>query len=61
MWKTLEESPELSQRQLATRLGISLGKVNYCIREFEALRREIAALDADVKNMSKERFAEQLF
>ena len=29
--KTLEESPGLSQRSLALRLGISLGKVNFCL------------------------------
>jgi EPS-associated MarR family transcriptional regulator len=30
--KLLEENPTLSQRQLADRLGISLGKVNYCLK-----------------------------
>ena len=29
--KTLENSPGLSQRDLAKRLGVSLGKVNYCL------------------------------
>lgn len=29
--KTLEENPDLSQRDLAKRLGISLGKVNFCL------------------------------
>jgi EPS-associated MarR family transcriptional regulator len=29
--KTLEENPDLSQRDLAKKLGISLGKVNYCL------------------------------
>ena len=29
--KTLENNPSLSQRDLAKRLGISLGKVNYCL------------------------------
>lgn len=29
--KLLECNPELSQRQLARELGISLGKVNYCM------------------------------
>ena len=28
----IEQNPELSQRQLASELGISLGKVNYCLR-----------------------------
>ena len=30
--KKLEANPEISQRQLATELGISVGKVNYCLR-----------------------------
>jgi EPS-associated MarR family transcriptional regulator len=29
--KTLEDNPDLSQRDLAKKLGISLGKVNYCL------------------------------
>ncbi len=29
--KALEENPGLSQRDLAKRLGISLGKVNFCL------------------------------
>jgi EPS-associated MarR family transcriptional regulator len=29
--KTLEENPGLSQRDLAKKLGISLGKVNFCL------------------------------
>lgn len=29
--KVLEENPGLSQRDLAKKLGISLGKVNYCL------------------------------
>lgn len=30
--KTLEDNPSLSQRDLAKRLGISLGKVNFCLK-----------------------------
>jgi EPS-associated MarR family transcriptional regulator len=30
--KTLEANPKLSQRELANRLGISLGKVNFCLK-----------------------------
>lgn len=30
--KLLEEDPGLSQRDLARRMGVSLGKVNYCLR-----------------------------
>jgi len=29
--KILENNPSLSQRDLAKRLGVSLGKVNYCL------------------------------
>jgi len=29
--RILEEEPELSQREIAQRLGISLGGVNYCL------------------------------
>lgn len=29
--KTLQENPTLSQRDLAKRLGVSLGKVNFCL------------------------------
>ncbi|MBU1265012.1 MAG: MarR family EPS-associated transcriptional regulator [Gammaproteobacteria bacterium] len=30
--KVLEETPDVTQRELAARLGISLGKTNYCLR-----------------------------
>lgn len=30
--KRLESNPEISQRELAQELGISLGKANYCLR-----------------------------
>lgn len=30
--RTLELNPQLSQRELADRLGISLGKANYCLK-----------------------------
>jgi EPS-associated MarR family transcriptional regulator len=30
--RILEEEPEISQRQLARELGISLGKANYCLQ-----------------------------
>ncbi|MHB1351631.1 MAG: MarR family EPS-associated transcriptional regulator [Desulfobulbaceae bacterium] len=31
--KILEQNPDLTQRQLAEKLGLSLGKCNYCLRE----------------------------
>lgn len=30
--KTLQANPDLSQRELARAMGISLGKANYCLR-----------------------------
>ncbi len=30
--KLIEQNPKISQRQLASELGISLGKANYCVR-----------------------------
>jgi len=30
--RTLEKEPESTQRQLASRLGFSLGKLNYCLK-----------------------------
>jgi len=30
--KILETNPDISQRQLAEELGVSLGKVNYCLQ-----------------------------
>ncbi len=32
IFKLIEAQPEISQRQLAKALGVSLGKVNYCLR-----------------------------
>jgi EPS-associated MarR family transcriptional regulator len=34
--KTLAENPDLTQRDLAKRLGISLGKVNFCLNALVA-------------------------
>ncbi len=34
--KLIEENPEITQRELARRLGLSLGKVNYCLKAFIA-------------------------
>ena len=34
--KTLEDNPGLSQRDMAKRLGISLGKVNFCLNALVA-------------------------
>jgi len=32
MLKILQERPECTQRELAQRMGVSVGKVNYCLR-----------------------------
>ena len=32
MLRALDSNPALSQRELAGRLGISLGKINYCLK-----------------------------
>jgi EPS-associated MarR family transcriptional regulator len=32
IFKLLEADPEISQREMAAALGVSLGKANYCIR-----------------------------
>ncbi|MDQ6951031.1 MAG: MarR family EPS-associated transcriptional regulator [Mariprofundales bacterium] len=34
--KLIEARPETSQRELASELGLSLGKVNYCLKAFIA-------------------------
>jgi len=34
LFKLLSEESDLSQREIAQRMGISLGKTNYCISEF---------------------------
>ncbi len=30
--RILEENPDITQRELAAKLGVSLGKANYCLR-----------------------------
>lgn len=32
--KLIEQKPKISQRELATQLGLSLGKLNYCLKAF---------------------------
>ncbi|HKI62499.1 MAG TPA: MarR family EPS-associated transcriptional regulator [Mariprofundaceae bacterium] len=34
--KLIAENPEISQRELAAQLGLSLGKLNYCLKAFIA-------------------------
>jgi EPS-associated MarR family transcriptional regulator len=32
LFRLIEQSPDISQRELARSMGISLGKVNYCLK-----------------------------
>lgn len=34
--KLVEDNPELSQRELAKKMGVSLGKANYCLKALVA-------------------------
>jgi len=36
LFKIISEKPEISQRELASELGLSLGKTNYCLKAFIA-------------------------
>jgi len=36
LFKIISENPEISQRKLASALGLSLGKTNYCLKAFIA-------------------------
>ena len=36
LFKIISEKPEISQRELASALGLSLGKTNYCLKAFIA-------------------------
>ena len=31
--RKLEKKPSITQRELSNKLGISLGKINYCLKE----------------------------
>ena len=35
--RTLEKEPESTQRELASKLGFSLGKLNYCLKALKQL------------------------
>jgi EPS-associated MarR family transcriptional regulator len=49
--KVLEESPDVTQRELAARLGISLGKANYCLRAL--MKRGWVKMDNFRRNPNK--------
>ena len=49
--KVLEENPDVTQRELAARLGISLGKTNYCLRAL--MKRGWVKMDNFRRNPNK--------
>jgi EPS-associated MarR family transcriptional regulator len=53
--KLLQANPSLSQRQLAAQMGVSLGKVNYCLRAL--VERGLVKLGNFSKNESKRQYA----
>lgn len=53
--KLIEERPEISQRELARELGLSLGKINYCIRAF--IERGLVKVNNFRRNDNKRAYA----
>jgi EPS-associated MarR family transcriptional regulator len=53
--KLLQANPTLSQRQLATELGVSLGKANYCLRAL--VEKGLVKLGKFRKNPNKRQYA----
>ena len=60
----LEDNPNITQRELAETLGISLGKTNYCMKALiskgrangrKSLRRKLSAISSAKINRPKER------
>ena len=49
--KVLEENPDVTQRELAARLGVSLGKANYCLRAL--MKRGWVKMDNFRRNPNK--------
>jgi MarR family transcriptional regulator, temperature-dependent positive regulator of motility len=47
--KILEQNPQISQRELAKEMGVSLGKVNYCLK---ALMKKGLLKASNFKNSS---------
>ena len=33
--RKLDKEPSITQRELSSKLGISLGKINYCLKELQ--------------------------
>jgi EPS-associated MarR family transcriptional regulator len=55
MLKLLQANPELSQRQLAAHMGVSLGKANYCLRAL--VEKGLVKLGNFGKNPNKRQYA----
>lgn len=53
--KLLQANPSLSQRQLAERLGVSLGKANYCLRAL--VEKGLVKLGKFSRNPNKGQYA----
>lgn len=52
MLRLLQQRPQMSQREIADSLGVSLGKVNYCLR---ALKEKGLIKAANFRNSSNKR------
>ena len=55
MLKHLQANPSLGQRQLAAQMGVSLGKVNYCLRAL--IEKGLVKLGNFRKNQNKLQYA----
>lgn len=55
MLKLLQDNPGLSQRQLAAKMGVSLGKANYCLRAL--VEKGLVKLGNFGKNPNKRQYA----
>jgi EPS-associated MarR family transcriptional regulator len=53
--RLLHENPELTQRELGERVGISLGAVNYCLRAL--IERGLLKAGNFARNRNKHRYA----
>jgi EPS-associated MarR family transcriptional regulator len=50
--RAVEEDPQITQRELASKLGVSVGKVNYCLR---ALMKKGFVKARNFRNSSRKR------
>ena len=52
--REIEKSPNISQRNLASELGVSLGKVNYCLTELK--KKGLIKINNFKKNKNKSNY-----